>query len=124
MAQCCKIPKTRDLPLLANKMLQRLRRGRRYEPTILRRDSGLYRTSKATRRVSKSPGNLEPPPCGGLSVSFERNGSRRRTRAIASEIRSSLHNIAPPHTPLFTLPFRVNFTPPTTLKHFNHLHPP
>src|SRR5260370_8021818 len=98
MAQCCKIPKTRDLPLLANKMLQRLRRGRRYEPTILRRDSGLYRTSKATRRVSKSPGNLEPPPCGGLSVSFESNGTRRRTSTIASDIRPNLHPIPPTHS--------------------------
>src|SRR6266704_1843459 len=33
------------------------------EPTILRRDSGLRRVSKATRRLSKGLGNLGRAPC-------------------------------------------------------------
>jgi hypothetical protein len=38
-------------------------KGEEHEQATLRRDSGLYRTSKATRRVSKGLGNLERAPC-------------------------------------------------------------
>src|SRR2546430_11298021 len=81
-------------------------KGEEHEQTTLRQYIDLQRVSKIARRIAARPGNLERATCRGLSVSFEWKRSRRRTPAIASEVRSSLYGVARPRTQLLTLSVR------------------
>ena len=81
-------------------------KGEEREQTTLRQYIDLQRVSKIARRIIVRPGNLERATCRGLSVSFEWKRSRRRTPAIASEVRSSLYGVAKPRTQLLTMSVR------------------
>jgi hypothetical protein len=59
--------------------------------------------SNATGGMREGFGDLERASCGDFSVTFGGQGSRRRTPAIAGELRSGLHGVAEPRAQLLIL---------------------
>src|SRR2546426_9128112 len=102
-ASCFKFLKTRDLSSLANKMHKQQRREKRDEQSTLRRNGGLFGTSKATRRMREGLGNLERASGRVLLISYERKRGWRRTPAVASKLRPRLHSVDSTRTQMLVL---------------------
>ena len=99
-------PQNSGLAFVGEQNARASMKGEEREQTTLRQYIDLQRVSKIARRIIVRPGNLERATCRGLSVSFEWKRSRRRTPAIASEVRSSLYGVAKPRTQLLTMSVR------------------